>query len=340
MANSCRCRASAWWSRTTTRRSTGREAAALHRHPGPRAVTTTPSGTSAAAASSPATPSACLLPRVRRRRPALDAADDDAGGLRARAAEGFGAAHARLRAECMYLTHFGRVADVERLGADLLEQIDAMVRIGRACPPGPQRHAALRRGIAALYLERLQVAHGCGMPAAQSARTARDGRRAQCAGPRDLARPGPLDWLDKGWRWARHASISRTRVAVVTGAAQGIGRPAPSGWRPTARRWRCGTWTTPVARRSPRRWRTRRARALPPLRRVAKGRRRRRARSNARRLRPRRRARQQRRHLQGGRLPRHHRGRLGCGDRRQPQGSFPSPRPWRGRWPGRAAARS
>ena len=67
----------------------------------PATRTTTPSGTSVAAASSPATPSACRTARVRRRRPALDAADDDAGGLRARAVEGVGAAHARFaRSAC------------------------------------------------------------------------------------------------------------------------------------------------------------------------------------------------------------------------------------------------
>lgn len=67
--------------------------------------------------------------------------------------------------ECMYLTHFGRVGDVARLGAVLLEQIDAMVDVGQRCRAlqGGARHAALREGIAALYLERMR-AHGCTMP--------------------------------------------------------------------------------------------------------------------------------------------------------------------------------
>jgi glyoxylase-like metal-dependent hydrolase (beta-lactamase superfamily II) len=70
---------------------------------------------------------------------------------------------------CAYLTHYGRVGDVARAGASLIGQIDALVRVGRACgdvPPG-QRHAALRDGIARLYLDHLQ-AHGCAMPAAQA----------------------------------------------------------------------------------------------------------------------------------------------------------------------------
>jgi hypothetical protein len=48
------------------------------------------------------------------------------------------------------------------LGAILLEQIDAMVRVGLACQGRDGRHAALRSAIAALYLERLR-AHGCTM---------------------------------------------------------------------------------------------------------------------------------------------------------------------------------
>ncbi len=64
--------------------------------------------------------------------------------------------------ESMYLTHFGRVGDVAHLGETLLEQIDAMVRVGLACQGREGRHVALRDGIAALYLERLR-AHGCTM---------------------------------------------------------------------------------------------------------------------------------------------------------------------------------
>ncbi|MCW5662400.1 MAG: MBL fold metallo-hydrolase [Piscinibacter sp.] len=61
---------------------------------------------------------------------------------------------------CMYLTHFGRVGEVARLGAELLEQIDAMVALGRALQDAPQRHEALKRGLLAQYVERV-ARHGC-----------------------------------------------------------------------------------------------------------------------------------------------------------------------------------
>ena len=69
--------------------------------------------------------------------------------------------------QSMYLTHFGRVGDVARLGATLIEQIDAMVQVARGCSAASPRHAALRDGIARLYVQRLR-AHGCTMPTAQA----------------------------------------------------------------------------------------------------------------------------------------------------------------------------
>lgn len=60
----------------------------------------------------------------------------------------------------MQLTHFGRVGDAAKLGADLLEAIDAMVALGRAAPQGEGRDAALRDGLRAMYL-RGAHAHGC-----------------------------------------------------------------------------------------------------------------------------------------------------------------------------------
>ncbi|MEG2803085.1 MBL fold metallo-hydrolase [Stenotrophomonas sp.] len=62
--------------------------------------------------------------------------------------------------QAMLLTHYGRVEDVARLGADLLEQIDAMADIGRQCDGRPDRHRCLVAALTALYLERAQ-AHGC-----------------------------------------------------------------------------------------------------------------------------------------------------------------------------------
>lgn len=64
------------------------------------------------------------------------------------------------RPHSMYLTHYGRVGDVERLGRDLHEQIDAMVSIGKACDGQPDRHARMREALTALCLERAH-AHGC-----------------------------------------------------------------------------------------------------------------------------------------------------------------------------------
>jgi glyoxylase-like metal-dependent hydrolase (beta-lactamase superfamily II) len=71
----------------------------------------------------------------------------------------------RFQPQCMYLTHFGRVGDVARLGVMLLEQLDAMEALGRRLRDAPERHAALREGLDAIYLERL-ARHGCRLPAA------------------------------------------------------------------------------------------------------------------------------------------------------------------------------
>ncbi len=63
---------------------------------------------------------------------------------------------------CMYLTHFGRVGDVARLGALQLELLRRMVVLGRAEQQSPQRHAALKRGLQSIYVDSL-AAHGCGL---------------------------------------------------------------------------------------------------------------------------------------------------------------------------------
>jgi glyoxylase-like metal-dependent hydrolase (beta-lactamase superfamily II) len=61
--------------------------------------------------------------------------------------------------EHMYLTHYGRVGDVARLGALLLQQLDEMVAVARAVPADGDRHAALVRGLEAVHLASLR-AHG------------------------------------------------------------------------------------------------------------------------------------------------------------------------------------
>jgi glyoxylase-like metal-dependent hydrolase (beta-lactamase superfamily II) len=61
--------------------------------------------------------------------------------------------------ECVYLTHFGRVTGVAGLGPQLLRLLDAMVAIGNAHRHSPDRHATLKRELAALYRNSL-VEHG------------------------------------------------------------------------------------------------------------------------------------------------------------------------------------
>ena len=60
----------------------------------------------------------------------------------------------------MFLTHYSRVTDVERLARDMFEQIDAMVAIARAHASDPGRHARIAAELADLYLARV-AAHGC-----------------------------------------------------------------------------------------------------------------------------------------------------------------------------------
>lgn len=59
----------------------------------------------------------------------------------------------------MYLTHYGRVGEVQRLGRQLIDQIDAMVAIGEALRDAPDRDAALRDRLDSYYRS-LLVAHG------------------------------------------------------------------------------------------------------------------------------------------------------------------------------------
>ncbi|HEX7802714.1 MAG TPA: MBL fold metallo-hydrolase [Pseudoxanthomonas sp.] len=60
----------------------------------------------------------------------------------------------------MYVTHYGRVGDVQRLAEDLYAQIDAMAEIGRRCDGLPDRHRRMKDALAALYLQRARE-HGC-----------------------------------------------------------------------------------------------------------------------------------------------------------------------------------
>ena len=61
--------------------------------------------------------------------------------------------------ERLYLTHYGCVADVQRLGALLLRQLDEMVAAARSTPPGAARHAELLCRLEAVHVKSLR-AHG------------------------------------------------------------------------------------------------------------------------------------------------------------------------------------
>ncbi len=64
-----------------------------------------------------------------------------------------------LKPAAMYLTHYGRVEQVESLAAELHRLIDAMVELARGHDGRPDRHAALCKALADLYAQRAE-AHG------------------------------------------------------------------------------------------------------------------------------------------------------------------------------------
>ena len=58
--------------------------------------------------------------------------------------------------ESIRVAHYGEVDDCVRLGADLHEQIDAMVTLARAAQGAPDRHARIVDGLTRLYTTRAQ----------------------------------------------------------------------------------------------------------------------------------------------------------------------------------------
>lgn len=70
--------------------------------------------------------------------------------------------------ECLYLTHFGRVADCPRLAGLLRTQLAAMVGLARSLPRNALRHEALKRGQLAIFVRSLHE-HGCVLDEAQIA---------------------------------------------------------------------------------------------------------------------------------------------------------------------------
>ena len=92
------------------------------------------------------------------------------------------------RPEIMYLTHYGAVGDVARLGDLLLAELDEVVELGLALKGAADRHAVLMPGLRALYLRRLRE-HGC---------TLDDARIAELlAMDVELNAQGMAIWLDR-----------------------------------------------------------------------------------------------------------------------------------------------
>lgn len=96
-----------------------------------------------------------------------------------------------FRPAAMFLTHYSRVDDVERLGRDLFAQIDAMVAIAEALQGRDDRHERIKEALADLYLGRAE-AHGCAMP--------RERMRELLASDIELNAQGLEIWLDHGRR--------------------------------------------------------------------------------------------------------------------------------------------
>ena len=65
--------------------------------------------------------------------------------------------------QCMYLTHFGAVKQVQHLGTQLLHQLEGVVRLGESLRHHPQRSAALQSGLTDLYLQWLRNRR-CALP--------------------------------------------------------------------------------------------------------------------------------------------------------------------------------
>jgi glyoxylase-like metal-dependent hydrolase (beta-lactamase superfamily II) len=65
--------------------------------------------------------------------------------------------------DCVYLTHYGRLGDVPRLGRLMLGLLDGVVAIGERLRQAGNRHEALKAALLSLYLASL-AEHGCTLP--------------------------------------------------------------------------------------------------------------------------------------------------------------------------------
>ena len=90
--------------------------------------------------------------------------------------------------QCMYLTHFSRVADVPRLARLLLALLAQMTALGRALQAAPDRHEALKRGQLDIFCASL-AAHGCTLNTAAIAQL--------LAMDLELNAQGMAVWLDR-----------------------------------------------------------------------------------------------------------------------------------------------
>lgn len=61
-----------------------------------------------------------------------------------------------LEPEVIYLTHFGRLNQVAKLGAQFLSLLDEVEALGRSVQDRPDRHEALRQGLRQLYAQSLR----------------------------------------------------------------------------------------------------------------------------------------------------------------------------------------
>ena len=107
--------------------------------------------------------------------------------------------------QCMYLTHYGRVgadtADVRRLAALLLDQMDAMVVLALGLPDDPARHEAMVRGFGAIHLASLRR-HGSALG---------DGAIAELLDlDGTLNAQGIAVWLDKRKRQPSPEAVNRS----------------------------------------------------------------------------------------------------------------------------------
>jgi glyoxylase-like metal-dependent hydrolase (beta-lactamase superfamily II) len=94
-----------------------------------------------------------------------------------------------LRPESLYLTHYGRVSGVERLGASLEAQITRFVSIARDNAAAPDRKASIQAALRAYWLEVLEQ-HGAPTAAADDL----------LAGDLELNAQGLVAWLERGER--------------------------------------------------------------------------------------------------------------------------------------------